>query len=174
MANFYIHFNEDNKPTTIYKDYNMAISARKKDSREEVKCVKGPLFSKKTELYYYIARLYVSKKDMKKKNGVKEGRVWYVSSREQEQSDEKYDLIFDAVSKSSESACQNILTPGGAYIETSGPDPGVDELLFLKELIEEGKLKTVIDRTYSFEDIVEAHRYVDKGHKIGNVIVTFG
>ena len=90
------------------------------------------------------------------------------------QSDEKYDLIFDAVSKSSESACQNVLAPGGAYIETSGPDPGVDELLYLKELVEAGKLKTVIDRTYSFEDIVEAHRYVDKGHKIGNVIVTFG
>ena len=86
---------------------------------------------------------------------------------------EKYDLIFDAVSKSSKSACQNILAPNGAYIETSGPDPGVEELLFLKELVEAGKLKTVIDRSYSFKEIVEAHRYVDKGHKIGNVIVTF-
>jgi NADPH:quinone reductase-like Zn-dependent oxidoreductase len=86
--------------------------------------------------------------------------------------DEKYDLIFDAVSKSSQSKCKNVLTPNGAYIRTSGPEAKREDLIFLKELIEEGKLKSVIDRRYPFDQIVEAHRYVETGHKKGNVIIT--
>jgi NADPH:quinone reductase-like Zn-dependent oxidoreductase len=87
------------------------------------------------------------------------------------QGDEKYDLIFDAVSKSSKSQCRNVLAPGGAYIRTSGPEPKREDLIFLKELIEAGELKSVIDRRYPFDEIVEAHRYVDKGRKKGNVII---
>ena len=85
---------------------------------------------------------------------------------------QQYDLIFDAVGKSSPSKCKKILTPNGEYITTTGPEPGREELIFLKELIEAGKIKSIIDRSYPLDQIVEAHRYVDKGHKKGNVIIT--
>jgi NADPH:quinone reductase-like Zn-dependent oxidoreductase len=86
-------------------------------------------------------------------------------------SGKQYDLIFDAVSLSSKSECRNILAPGGRYIRTTGPDPKREDLLFLRGVIEAGKLRTVIDRRYSLDAIVEAHRYVEKGHKKGNVVI---
>ena len=84
----------------------------------------------------------------------------------------KYDIIFDAVGKTSKSACKNILEPRGKYVSVSGSaSKNSNELLFLKELIESGKLKTVIDRRYTLEQIREAHEYVEKHHKKGNVVV---
>jgi NADPH:quinone reductase-like Zn-dependent oxidoreductase len=85
--------------------------------------------------------------------------------------EEKYDLIFDAVSKSSKSKCMKVLAPNGKYIRTTGPKPKRDDLIFLKEIIEEGKLRSIIDRRYALEEIIEAYRYVEKGHKRGNVII---
>ena len=87
------------------------------------------------------------------------------------ESENQYELIFDAVSKSSKSECRNILAPNGRYITTTGPEPRHEDLLFLKELSEAGKLRTVIDRSYPLDEIIEAHRYVEKGHKKGNVVI---
>ena len=89
-------------------------------------------------------------------------------------SGETYDIIFDAVAKSSSSQSKKVLKEGGVFRSSfgyTGKDK-VEDLIFLRELIEAGKLKSVIDKTYSMEQIVEAHRYVDKGHKKGNVVIT--
>lgn len=84
----------------------------------------------------------------------------------------RFDIIFDAVGKTSKSACKNLLKPGGKYVSVAGsPGKNPNDLLFLKELIESGNLKTVIDRKYTIEQIREAHTYVEKHHKKGNVVV---
>ncbi|WP_458125832.1 NAD(P)-dependent alcohol dehydrogenase [Paenibacillus sp. Z3-2] len=89
------------------------------------------------------------------------------------QSETKYDIVYDAVIKAKPSQCQKILTPNGVFLNNSRlPKMEEADLLFLKELIEENKLKPIIDRTYALDEIVEAHRYVDTGRKKGNVAIT--
>ena len=84
----------------------------------------------------------------------------------------KFDVVFDAVGKTSTSACKNILKPNGSYVSVKGsPKEGANDLLYLKEMIEAGKLTTVIDRRYTLEQIREAHAYVEGQHKKGNVVV---
>jgi 2-desacetyl-2-hydroxyethyl bacteriochlorophyllide A dehydrogenase len=103
-----------------------------------------------------------------------------------------YDVIFDTVSKTSFSRCKNSLKQGGRYLTTDWPflqalwtsmagskrmiigiaGQNLDDLIFLKELFEAGEIRSVIDRRYPLEQTAEAHRYVDKGHKKGNVIIT--
>ena len=108
---------------------------------------------------------------------------------------EIYDVIFDVVGKSSFSRSLNSLKKKGFYllanpgvsqmvqgrwtsmrsskkVITGAASEKTEDLIYLKELVEAGKIKSVIDRRYPLEQIVEAHRYVDKGHKKGNVVIT--
>jgi NADPH:quinone reductase-like Zn-dependent oxidoreductase len=110
--------------------------------------------------------------------------------------DTKFDFIFDAVGKSSFGQCKPLLTEKGIYISTElgkngenifyalftplfsskkllFPIPTInkEDVIFLKELVEKGAYKPVIDRKYKLEEIVEAYRYVESGQKTGNVII---
>ena len=108
---------------------------------------------------------------------------------------ETYDIIFITVDKCPFEACTKALSPNGIYLNIGRAIPSFQmlwasiignrkivvgetapetakELIILKKLIEEGHLNPVIDRYYSLDQIVEAHRYVDKGHKKGNVVIT--
>jgi NADPH:quinone reductase-like Zn-dependent oxidoreductase len=107
-----------------------------------------------------------------------------------------YDIVFDTVGKSPFSGCLESLKPNGIYLRAVHMDlssilqglwasmtsskkvmGGVavgskKDLIFLKELIEAGKIKSVIDRRYRLEQVAEAHRYVEQGHKKGSVVIT--
>jgi NADPH:quinone reductase-like Zn-dependent oxidoreductase len=88
----------------------------------------------------------------------------------------RYDFIFDAVAKASRRRCKRALEKKGIFLSAHDAHGSAviktEDLIFLKELIEAGKLRSVIDRRYPLEQIVEAHRYVDQGHKKGNVVIT--
>jgi NADPH:quinone reductase-like Zn-dependent oxidoreductase len=89
-----------------------------------------------------------------------------------------YDLVFDAVGKRKSSRfksnCKKHLAPGGKYVSVDGgsPVPTIENLLLLKGLAETGGIRPVIDRCYPLENMVEAHTYVETGHKKGNVVIT--
>ncbi|MHA1559102.1 MAG: NAD(P)-dependent alcohol dehydrogenase, partial [Alphaproteobacteria bacterium] len=113
--------------------------------------------------------------------------------------DDKYDIVFDAVGKSSFSAAKRVLKPRGRYLTTvlslggmlqvlrtsifrgrraifaatglRKPAAKIADLAFLRSLMEDGQLQPVIDRTYPFERFADAHAHVDTGHKKGNVVI---
>lgn len=86
---------------------------------------------------------------------------------------ERYDVIYDTVAKFPKSQYSKVLAPNGTYLSIAKLDTkeNMDNLIFIKELIEKGKIKAVIDRCYPLDDMVEAHRYVDTGRKKGNVVI---
>lgn len=86
----------------------------------------------------------------------------------------RYDIIFDAVGKCSKSQCNKALTPNGAYVTVDGQGMAKvrsEDLIYLKELMETGKIKPVIDRYYTLEQIPEAHSYAETGHKKGSLVI---
>jgi NADPH:quinone reductase-like Zn-dependent oxidoreductase len=90
------------------------------------------------------------------------------------ESGELYDFILEAVGKVSGSECKGALTPNGKFVsihKISYKDTAED-LGYLTELIEAEKIRAIIDRRYPLEEMIEAHKYVDKGHKKGNVVIT--
>jgi NADPH:quinone reductase-like Zn-dependent oxidoreductase len=89
------------------------------------------------------------------------------------QKGEVYDVVFDAVGKISRSRSDGSLKKEGTYLTVKSPtNETTEKLILLKELVEAGKIKPVIDRRYPLEQTAEAHRYADKGHKKGNVVIT--
>ncbi|MHC4070265.1 MAG: NAD(P)-dependent alcohol dehydrogenase [Planctomycetota bacterium] len=128
------------------------------------------------------------------------GKVIDYSKEDFTKTGESYDIIFDVANKSSFSRCKGSLMQKGVYLSTvptlqiliqmlwtskigskkakfsaTGLRPVPERLIFLKELIKlikAGKIKSVIDKRYSLVQMVEAHRYVEKGHKKGNVVIT--
>jgi NADPH:quinone reductase-like Zn-dependent oxidoreductase len=85
----------------------------------------------------------------------------------------RYDVIFDAVGKLPKTKGQQLLTSNGTYISVLGSSKeSAEDLNFIKSLIEAGKVRAVIDRCYPLAQIAEAHRYVEAGHKKGNVVIT--
>jgi NADPH:quinone reductase-like Zn-dependent oxidoreductase len=87
---------------------------------------------------------------------------------------DKYDIVFDAVGKTTKKQCKKILLIGGVYKTVGGIEYASEsrsQLTLIKEFFEKGIVTAVIDKTFSMENIVDAHRYVDKGRKKGNVVV---
>ena len=87
---------------------------------------------------------------------------------------ERYDVIFDTVAKFPKSQYSQVLAPNGTFITMAKLETkeNKDNLVTIKQLIEAGEIKAFIDRCYPLEQMVEAHRYVDAGHKRGNVVIT--
>lgn len=84
------------------------------------------------------------------------------------ESGKKYDIIFDAVGKISKSRCKKALAQDGVFLTVNGQGivkERVEDVTFIKKLMEAGELKAVIDRAYPMEQVREAHRYVDQRHK---------
>jgi NADPH:quinone reductase-like Zn-dependent oxidoreductase len=88
--------------------------------------------------------------------------------------EERYDVIFDTLAKFPKSQYSKVLAPNGTYVSMAKLDTkeNMDNLIYIKGLIEKGEIKAVIDRCYPLEKMTEAHRYMDTGRKKGNIVIT--
>lgn len=88
--------------------------------------------------------------------------------------EERYDIIYDTLGKLPKSQAAKLLAPNGTFVSMASlsTKEGMDNLIFIKELVEKGEIKAVIDRRYPLENMVEAHRYMDTGRKKGNIVIT--
>lgn len=104
-------------------------------------------------------------------------------------SEEKYDLVFDTIGKSTFDDCKHLLSKNGKYAQAVASLPDYlkymlnkssivgtasdkkENLIFIKTLAEAKQIKPVIDKVYKLDQIVEAHRYVEGGHKVGNIVI---
>jgi NADPH:quinone reductase-like Zn-dependent oxidoreductase len=137
-----------------------------------------------------------STSNLKMVNSIGADHVIDYTQKDFTQDEQRYDLIFDAVAKLSFSDCRRVLSPRGIYVTTEFSPvlalgglwasmtgdkkmvplvpkaPTKSDQAFVRELIEAGKAKPVIDRRYALNELPEALRYLDKGHARGKVIIT--
>ena len=88
--------------------------------------------------------------------------------------DRKFDIIFDAVGKTTRSQCKTLLSEDGIYKTVGGMEVAAEtkqQLEILKDLYEKGQYKATIDKVFSMNEVVAAHKYVDTGRKKGNVVL---
>jgi len=146
---------------------------------------------------YYEAEVtgVCSTKNLELVKSIGADQVIDYTKKDYTKSDETFDVIFDVVGKSSFKRCKNLLKPKGIYLVTlieraefvqilgtsitggkqvkGGMAPQkLKDLIFLKELGEKDKIKPVIDRRYPLEKTIEAFKYVEEGHKKGNVVIS--
>lgn len=110
--------------------------------------------------------------DMVKKNGADE--IVFYTHKKIQQMQGQYDCIFDAVGKITKKQCKHILKQDGVFCTVGGLEIAKEtkeQLLFLKKLYEMSSIKPNIDKIFEFDEMIEAHRYVDTGRKKGNVVV---
>ncbi|MEW5868270.1 MAG: NAD(P)-dependent alcohol dehydrogenase [Chloroflexota bacterium] len=101
------------------------------------------------------------------------GKVIDYTQEDFTQAGETYDVIFDAVGKISPARSKGCLKENGQFLSVKSPtSEKTEHLLLLKDLVEAGKIRAVVDKSYPLQQLAEAHRYVEQGHKKGNVIIT--
>lgn len=101
-------------------------------------------------------------------------KIIFYTKEDFTKNEDRYDIIFDAVGKKTKKECANSLEKDGVYVSVAGFDIASEtreQLEFLKKLFEEKKYQAVIDKIFSLNELVEAHRYVDSGRKKGNVVI---
>ncbi len=154
---------------------NLQKAKIKKGSKILINGASGSLGTYSIQLAKYhgaVVTAVCSSKNIELVKSIGADKVIDYTNEDFTKSDEKYDIVYDTRMKLSHSKCRRILKKKGVFINNSHLQKIEEkDLLFLKDLIERNELKPIVDRIYSIDDIIEAHRYVDQGHKKGNVAI---